>query len=101
MSQTETKRKYRATFILDTRNFQEPVENLIANIKANLTDNVGCGITATKELGQREFARVTDRHFPSAQYVQFEVEAGAKAPAAMQERFRLDRTVNRIVIQSI
>lgn len=99
MSQTATKHKYLATFILDTRNYAEPVETLIEKITTTI-NAVGGEVNSVKNLGQKEFVRVTDRKYPAGIYVQYEMEAPAEVPSALQEKFRLDRTVNRILVQS-
>jgi small subunit ribosomal protein S6 len=101
MSQTETAtRTYRATFIIDTREQSDDVEALTARLQEALSA-VGCQVTDTENLGQIEFSRVTDRHRPSGIYLKFILEAAPEAPAAIQEKFRLDRTVDRIMIQSL
>lgn len=100
MSQTATKNKYRSTFILDTRTYQEPVESLIEKI-TKVIENVEGEVTSFKNLGQKEFVRVTDRKFPAGIYVQFEISAPGTFPAALQEKFTLDKTVDRIVTQVI
>ena len=97
MSQTATKR-YRATFILDTRNHADSVDDLISSIK-ELIASVGAQDIDAKSLGAKEFVRVTDRSFPSAQYVQFDFSGAPEVPAQVHERFRLDKSVNRILIQ--
>lgn len=95
-----TNKKYRATFILDTRSYQEPVETLIEKIKATL-ESLGFSITGVKNMGQRDFVRVTDRRFPNGLYVQYELEGPAKASSLVQEKFRLDKTVDRILLQAL
>ncbi|WP_309386373.1 30S ribosomal protein S6 [Cerasicoccus frondis] len=100
MSQTATTKRYRANFILDTRNYTESVETLIESIKENITA-LGANVTSVKNNGSQDFIRVTDRRMPSGVYLVIELEAGPEAPAALQERFRLDKTVNRILVQSI
>lgn len=100
MSQTATNKRYRATFILDTRNYTESVETLIDSIKENI-NGLGANVTKVEDLGTKEFIRVTDRHMPSGLYVQYEFEAPTNVPNQFQERFRLDKTVNRVVVQDL
>ncbi|WP_309397618.1 30S ribosomal protein S6 [Cerasicoccus maritimus] len=99
MSQTATKR-YRANFILDTRNYTESIETLIESISEAIT-SLGATVTKVDNKGSQDFIRVTDRRMPSGVYVNYEIEAGPEIPAQMQEKFRLDKTVNRILVQSI
>ncbi|GHB99138.1 30S ribosomal protein S6 [Cerasicoccus arenae] len=100
MSQTATTKRYRATFILDTRNYTEAVETLVDSIKENLT-SVGVNVTKVDNLGNQDFIRVTDRRMPSGLYVEYEMDAAPESPAQINERFRLDKTVNRVLIQEI
>ncbi len=99
MSQTLTNRKYKATFILDTRGYKEPVETIIEKIKAVIVE-VGGATTNEVNHGQREFVRVTDRKFPTGIYVEFDINAPATAPDAIKDKFKLDKTINRVLIQS-
>lgn len=100
MSETTQKNSYLANFILDTRNYTDPVENLIAHLK-EVIGAVEGEVKDVKELGQKEFARVTDRRFPAGIYVQITFDGPASAPEALQERVRLDRTVNRLMVQAV
>lgn len=99
MSQTATNKRYRATFILDTRNYSESIETLIDSIKENI-NGLGANVTNVKNNGTKEFIRVTDRRMPSGVYLEIDIEAASDLPAQIQERFRLDKTVNRILVQS-
>lgn len=99
MSQTAIQRPYRATFILDLRNYQEPVETLIEKIKETVTAVEGT-VEEVKNLGQKDFVRVTDRKRPHGIYVQVDFSGPGSAPVALKEKFRLDKTVDRILIQT-
>lgn len=99
MSQTTNLRNYKATVILDTRGYQDTVDSLIDKLKEAITSVEG-KVAEAVNLGQKEFARVTDRKMPHGIYVQYLFEAPASAPAALQEKLRLDRTVKRILVQS-
>lgn len=100
MTQTKNKNNYKATFILDTRNYQEPVETLIDRLKDTITAIDG-EVAEVENLGQQEFVRVTDRRFPSGIYVQISFAGPSDSPRVLGEKLRLDRTVNRILVQSL
>lgn len=100
MSQTATSKRYRATFILDTRNYTEAVENLVESIKENI-NGLGANVTKVENLGSKEFVRVTDRNMPTGVFVQYDFEAAPSVPNQFQERFRLDKTVNRVIVQDL
>lgn len=93
------KRNYRATFILDNRGVEDTVEQLIENVKQEIVTVEG-EVAEVENLGQREFARVTDPRLPAGTYVQVDFTAPGTAPAALKERLRLNRTVYRTYIES-
>lgn len=97
MSQNNQQRNYEATFILDTRTYQEPVETLIDKIKGTINSIQG-SIHTVENQGQKTFSRAVDRKFPAGIYVRFEVSAPSNFPKTLKERFKLERLVNRIMI---
>ena len=90
-------KKYQATFILDTRGYTEPVETLIEKIKS-VVESCGCKIESVENLGQKTFARTTDRNFPAGTDLEINYEGDTSANALIKEKFRLDKTVNRILV---
>lgn len=97
---TTTVNKYKATFILDTRNYTEPVEKLIERITTAIS-SVGGNVTKIENLGQKHFTRVTSRKFPIGIYVDVTMEGEPSLPLAVNEKLRLDRNIYRIFIVSI
>lgn len=93
-------KKYRVTMIFDLRNFAEPVETLIEKMKT-LLETLGAKVEKTENLGVKDFVRITDRRLPSAPYAQFVIDAPATLPVAFREKLRLDRSVKRILVQSL
>ncbi len=91
---------YKASFILDTRGYEQPVDTLITKIKGALV-SIGAEVGEVKDLGLRDFARITDRRFPQAPFVQIRFKGAPTAPSALREKFRLDRTIFRILIESV
>ncbi|MDR2371941.1 MAG: 30S ribosomal protein S6 [Puniceicoccales bacterium] len=85
--------------ILDTRNYQDSMENLIEDIKAKITE-AGANVGEIINKGQLRFQRVTDRKFPNGIYLQIAFEAPTTAPEVIRSKFSLDSTVNRILIES-
>ena len=100
MSQAPAINNYKASFILDTRGYEQPMETLIAKIKSTLT-SIGAEVGEVKELGLKDFARVTDRRFPQAPLVQIRFSGAPDTPAVLKEKFRLDRTIYRILVESV
>lgn len=99
MSVTKT-RQYQITIILDTRGYEEPVETLLDKVSATLTE-LGAEVTEKQNLGRHEFVRVTDKDHPGDTYLLFKITGDASTPEAFQERVRLDRTVKRVMVESI
>jgi len=95
-----TKRNYRATFILDTVGVEESVEQLIENVKQEIA-TVDGEVGEVENLGQLDFARVTNPKRPSGLYVQIHFSAPGSAPAALAERLRLNQTVYRTYVESV
>ncbi len=94
------KRNYRATFILDTNGVQDSVDQIIENMKQEIATVEG-EVGEVANLGQRDFARVTNPKRPSGVYVQVHFAAPGSAPAALKERLRLNQTVYRTYVESV
>ena len=96
---SQTKRNYKATFILDNRGKEDSVEQIIEGVKKEITAVQG-DVTAVENIGRREFARKTDDKFPGGVYVQVNFTAPAAAPAQLHERLRLNDTVYRALVEN-
>lgn len=96
---TLTKQTYKTTVILDTREQEKTVSELLESVKAAFA-SLDATVTGEKDLGRREFVRVTDRKFTSGHYFELAVEAPGNFATEVQEKFRLDKVVYRIIVQS-
>ncbi|MCH2157024.1 MAG: 30S ribosomal protein S6 [Opitutales bacterium] len=99
MSTTDT-RSYRASLILDTRGLETSADDLLSEF-AGFASELGAEIIEKTNHGVQPFVRVTDRNFPEGTYVQIDLKAAPSFPADMKEKVRLDRRVNRIIVQSL
>lgn len=99
MTTTKALRKYKANFILDTRNYQNPIETLIEKL-TSVIEAINGSVQKVKNLGQKDFARVTDRKFPGGIYVEIDFEGPAEAPLRLKEKLKLEKTINRIFVVS-
>lgn len=99
MSQTQTKQKYKATFVLDTRGYEDPVDTIIEKL-STLLSSIDCDVLKAENLGQKDFARVTNPKFPAGIYIQIDFAGPPEAPAVLKEKLRLDRKINRILIEA-
>jgi ribosomal protein S6 len=96
MSSTD-QRNYQATFVLDTRENQETVDEIVTR----LTETIGSfqgEVVKVHNHGIRDFARTPVRGFSSAPYVQIDFKSGAEGPATLKEKLRLDKTIDRVVV---
>ncbi|HEY1793357.1 MAG TPA: 30S ribosomal protein S6 [Opitutaceae bacterium] len=96
----QTKRNYRATFILDNRGKQETVEQIVDGVKKEIAAVEG-DVTNVENLGRRDFIRVTDRRLTGASYVQVRFSAPPEGPAQLRERLRLNGSVYRTFVQEV
>ncbi len=97
---TQTKRKYKATFIIDTRGREESLDQLLEKVKQDITAIQG-EVVSVENLGQRDLARATDPKFVAAPYVQMEFLAPADGPKHLHERFRLNQIVYRAMFEKL
>jgi len=97
---TQTKRNYRATFILDNRGREETIDQIIEGVKKEIAAVQG-EVTAVENLGKKDFARVTDSRLPDAVYVQINFAAPLDGPRHLHERLRLNTTVYRAMVQAV
>ena len=97
---TTRRRHYTVSFILDLRGSAEAPDAAIDRLK-EILKSIDCKVSEVENLGQREFSRAVDRKFLSGLYVQIKFEGPVTAPVAFAEKLRLDRTVDRILVQSV
>lgn len=100
MTAVATKKNYKATFILDTRGREESVEQLIEDLKKEMAAQE-VETHKAEHLGRRDFARKPDVNVPAGNYVQFELSGPIGAATRLQEHFRLNPVVYRILIEVV
>lgn len=89
---------YKATIVLDTRNYSDSVESLVDKLKDTFVA-LGSQISDVERIGQRNFERITDKNFQSGIYVRISFEAESTVPELIKDRFALDKTINRMMIE--
>ncbi len=94
-----THRNYRATFILDNRGKEDTVDQIVDGVKKVIAEVHG-EVTAVENIGKKDFVRVTDKKFTSANYVHVSFSGPAESPANLREKLRLNDSVYRTFIQS-
>jgi small subunit ribosomal protein S6 len=98
MTTTQLRRSYRASLILDLRGSTDAPETVIDRLK-DILKSIDCQVSEVENLGVKEFSRAVDRKFISGLYVQFHFSGPVSAPKDFREKLRLDRTVNRLLVQ--
>ena len=94
------KRNYKATLILDTRGREETADQLVADLQKEIA-SLGLEVSKVESLGRRDFARKTDPALPAGNYAQYELTGGPDTAAQLQEHFRLNPLVYRVLVQSV
>ena len=100
MNQTLTSRHYNASIILDTRGVEETIDALIEQLKKAI-EEVGGEVGEVNNHGRFDFIRVTDKKHPADFYLNITFNGPPDAPRQLQENLRLEKTVKRIIIQSV
>ena len=99
MSLTEIKNNYRATFILDTRGVETPVESMIEKL-TEVVSALDGEVTKVENLGRKNFARVTERGHTEDFYIQIEYAAPSGTDVKLREGLHLDKTIKRIFVET-
>ena len=91
---------YKATFILDTKETEKSFEQLTDHLKGVIA-SIGGKVSDVNDMGDKEFARVTSKKSPSGRYLQIDFEGPKSVPSDIQEKLRLDNSVNRVMVQAV
>ena len=93
-------RRYRVTVIFDTREQRESPDALRLRL-SQLMESLGAAVEGVEDLGTRNFARCANRRFASGSYAGFTVSAPSAFCGELTGRLRLDKTVNRTLVECI
>lgn len=93
-------REYEATFILDTRNWQKPIEALLEQIKSVIKE-MGAEVLEVKDLGLKPLARCPRKDFIEGRYVSIKCKGESDFNRILQERVGLNPNVNRVVVEAV
>lgn len=93
-------RKYRATIILDTRGREDTVEEMIEEVKKEISSQ-GVEVVDVENLGRKDFARQPDPKIGAGNYLQFILSGPPGVASLLSEHFRLNKLVFRILVQSV
>lgn len=93
-------RNYRATFILDSRGVESSVEELVDSYGALIKETAG-NLESTDTIGNLTFARKAQNGLPNGIFVQYHFTGNADVPETIQNKVRLDRKVNRVMVEKV
>lgn len=100
MTATAIKKNYKATLILDTRGREETADQLVVDLQKEIA-SLGIDVLKVDNLGRREFARKTDPALPAGNYAQYDIAGGNDTASRLQEHFRLNPLVYRVLVQGV
>tara|TARA_Y100000588_G_scaffold325689_3_gene359607 strand:- start:179 stop:475 length:297 start_codon:yes stop_codon:yes gene_type:complete len=92
------RRNYTATLVLDTRESEESADAMISKL-SEIIAHLDGEVKKVENLGSREIARPKARNFSSAVYVKIDFESGREVPSKIKEQLRLEKTIDRIIIE--
>jgi ribosomal protein S6 len=95
-----TKNNYKATFILDLRESEDDSAKVLAELN-ELLKSIGGEPSESQDLGMREFARAADRRFTQGHYVEIYFDGEGQVPATLKEKLKLDKRINRILVEAL
>jgi small subunit ribosomal protein S6 len=93
-------RKYSASFILDVRGCVDTIDAISTRLSGVIV-SLGGHVSSTENLGQKNFERVANRKFSNGIYVKIDFEGPPSVPGGIRSKLKLDRTVNRMLIESV
>lgn len=73
---------------------------MIAELKKEL-EALDAKVGEVEDLGTKEFVRFTDREFRSGIYVEVNFSSPATTPQAFRDRLRLNKAVDRVLVQTV
>ena len=96
MSLTAT-RNYRATVILNTQGYKDPVETLVEKMTTHLKD-LGAEISKTENLGHKDFVSGAVQKHAGDIFLLIDFSSAGHVPSELEKKVRLDSTIKRLHI---
>jgi small subunit ribosomal protein S6 len=96
---SEENRNYTATFVIDGRQIKESVDATISTITEAIESSAST-VNKLENLGNKEFARIKDKKFAAGIFIRMNISGSAESPAKIKSTLRLNKAINRILIQA-
>ena len=92
------KRNYEATLVLDIRGSTDSADAMISRVSEIIAGMNG-DVKKVENLGLRDLVRPQSKDLSSAAYIKIDFESSPDGPATVKEKLRLDKNVERILIE--
>gem|GEM_PF-6116493 len=76
------------------------MEEVIEQLKKDL-EAVSAKVSEVENIGSKDFVRTPDREFKAGIFVHIDFNSPAEAPQALHERLRLNKSVDRVIVQAV
>ena len=92
------KRNYLATIVYDARGADGSSDEMIPKL-SEIIRQVDGEVTKVDNQGSRDFIYPTSKDVTSGTYLQFEIESDPEMPIRLKEKLKLEKKVDRILIE--
>ncbi|HAF58198.1 MAG TPA: 30S ribosomal protein S6 [Opitutae bacterium] len=91
-------RNYSATIVIDPSGSEGSSNEMIPKLTEAIAQSDG-EVNKVVELGQHDFAYPIKKNFTKGTYLQFEITGSPDTPGKIKEKLRLEKKVDRILIE--
>jgi ribosomal protein S6 len=92
------KRNYLATIVYDARGADGSSDEMIPKL-SEIIRQVDGEVTKVDNQGSRDFVYPQSKDITSCTYLQFEIESDPEMPIRLKEKLKLEKKVDRILIE--
>ncbi|HAY75882.1 MAG TPA: hypothetical protein DCY32_09420 [Opitutae bacterium] len=93
-----SKKNYLATIVCDPRGADGSSDEMIPKLSEIIRDSDG-EVTKVENLGTHDFAYPQQKQMHSGVYLQFQISAGPSMPDRLKEKLKLEKKIDRILIE--
>ena len=93
-----SKKNYLATIVCDPRGADGSSDEMIPKLSEIIRDSDG-EVTKVENLGTHDFAYPQQKQMHSGVYLQFEISAGPSMPDRLKEKLKLEKKIDRVLIE--
>jgi len=94
------KRQYKATFIINLRATTRSIDAITEWLKGVLTE-LGAKVTASQDIGVKDYARVTSKKDPQGHFISIDFNAQGDINSALQQKLKLEQEIKRTFVEAI